>query len=205
MKQFILVMIVLFGFVSHASDPERHSLVMFIGGGLAESPFMKNLCRAYEARISDQHGKVKLVRQSAVRIWNSHEYNKYTHIALVGHSLGGHAAYKLARTLVHDRNITASILLITLDPTKLGLFPNTYRDIPDPHRWLNAHLSERLRDGFKAIRWGHEPNANGNYLSHVRHNQVKRLFQEEEIDRNVMKFIGKSARPPSGRNNCDYS
>ena len=99
LKQFILVLIAVFGFVGQASGSDRRSLVMFISGGIGQgNSVMRNLCNEYESRISARNGKAILIRQSAVNIWDSSKNKDYTHIALVGHSLGGHTAYRLAKT-----------------------------------------------------------------------------------------------------------
>ena len=203
MKRLALVTIVVLGVVSQASGSDRRSLVMFISGGAGQgSSGMRNLCNEYEPRISVRNAEVKLIRQTDVKIWSS--LKEYTHIALVGHSLGSHAAYKLAETLTNPRNNTASVLLVTLDPMRFP--PRVRRDIPDPHRWFNVHLPEDTQDRFPfpVMRWGHQPNAYRNHVFHGRHGEMKRLFQTGGVDWEVIQFIGRSTRQLSIKNVCRY-
>ena len=63
----------------------------------------------------------------------------YTNIVLVGHSLGGHTAYKIAQLLLSERPENAvSVLLVTLDPTSMSWGGRT---TIAPSRWHNMGQS----------------------------------------------------------------
>ena len=220
MKKFIVVMLAALGLAGQASGEDRRALVMFVGGGVGRgSTAVQDLCNKYEPLITELRGEIQLVHQADVPIWryfyspntlSPHKFSKYTHLALVGHSLGGHAAYKLARMVTTHRGNSTSVLLVTLDPTRLG-FLDTYRDIPNPHRWLNVHIPRnRRRSSGRLIAWGHELNANRNYVfqspyaNRTGHYQIRALFQAGGVDQEVMDFIGQSTRLSSSKDICTY-
>ena len=94
----------------------------------------------------------------------------YTHMALVGHSLGGAVAYRIARRLLANG---IAVRLVTLDATSVPT--HWYREVPGPHIWLNLH--SRKPRIYNLIRWGHEQKAYRNFHSYVRHTNAPGLFR----------------------------
>ena len=78
----------------------------------------------------------------------------YTNIVLVGHSLGGHTAYKIAQLLLSERPENAvSVLLVTLDPTSMSWGGRT---TIAPSRWHNIYINRFSVFGKCQKVWGNQ-------------------------------------------------
>lgn len=120
-------------------------------------------------------------------------------VALVGHSLGGDATFRLAKLLETELPQLKIDLVVTLDPVTLiqnpgiqrkGLPPSKKIDDSIPVRpvniseWINVHvkLTSGLADTIVSSagrQWKEQPTANYNIFSSVTHPQAHQMFYTE--------------------------
>ena len=178
-------------------------LILLVSGGIAREvgrtsmeqlhQFLVSDC---ENAISDGAVRIKLLANRPFFLSDNNylkaQIEKYmpketdTPVVLIGHSLGGHTTYRIARfqpTMTEYFNKAASIVLVTLDPTSLSW---SGRISIAPNRWYNIYT--RRFGVFSLIRWAHEPAAFRNrrtYLGHFRAEEMFRFAREP-----VMKHLG---------------
>ena len=200
MKRILLVSAVLFSLVSHASDVERRLLVTFVSGGPIQfpNPSLRTLCGELKPYITALDGEIELVHNRDLAKRAPVDYSGYTHLAFIGHSLGGMEVHKLARMLGYNTNF-AAILLITLDPVS-NFFPGDQPAIRKPHRWLNVYSKKP----YFHPRWKHQPYANWNNWYYLPHSQAKWMFVGR-VRSEFMEFIGGPIQVQSHQDVCNFT
>ena len=194
----IIAAAVLFSFVGSSHATQSMPLMLLIAGGLRYEVGRTSMQRLYDEEFRRECDgspiqielipNRKLLQSDYQRFKNEVDsYVKgHTNIVLIGHSLGGHAAYKIARFLLTEKTDT-SVLLLTLDPTS---FSWGGRFTIEPGLWHNVYL--RGLSLFSVIRWGYEPPAFRNYRfyggSFSGHFQVTHMFKK--VREKVMKHMG---------------
>jgi len=165
----VLVVAVLFSSVSESNATESRPLMLLIAGGLGREVGRTSMQRLYDeefrSECDESRIRIEVVANKTFLRSGHGDFQdetlgyvkNHTNVVLIGHSFGGHAAYKIARFLLTEKP-AARVFLLTLDPTSVSW---AGRSSIAPSRWHNIYVGGF--SGFSFIRWGYEPSAFRNY------------------------------------------
>lgn len=174
----------------------KRPIVLFIGGGsdtkqgrmnVIQEKWQETRPHATSHYFSWMAGEL----QPAIAIAKHRERRPNGKILIVGHSYGGHSAYRIASWWMPDDQVVA--LLGTLDPVGRAVLRRhngTIHRPPGVAKWLNVVASESGWIADAGGVWGVQSNASDNIHYEGEHGDAMQMFNR--ILPTITKIVGKA-------------